>query len=223
MTAASSARADKGSVSGARRKSHWEGVYRDKSPLEVSWYQREPETSLALIDLALESPPGPDGGLIDVGGGASVLVDRLLARGWSDVAVLDLAGNALEHAKRRLGEQAARVRWIEADVTDFLPPRKFRIWHDRAVFHFLTEVADRHAYVETLKASLVPAGHAIVAAFAPGGPTQCSGLDILQYDGERIKNTLGSDFELESERQEVHLTPAGKEQLFGYFLLRYRG
>ncbi|WP_201063085.1 methyltransferase domain-containing protein [Thiorhodovibrio winogradskyi] len=204
------------------RKTHWEGVYRDKSPLEVSWYQLEPQTSLDMIDLALDSPPGPDGGLIDVGGGASVLVDRLLARGWSDIAVLDLAGNALAHAKRRLDKQSARVRWIEADVTDFLPPKQYRIWHDRAVFHFLTDAADREAYVQRLMAGLVPDGHVIIAAFAPGGPTQCSGLDIVQYDAVRIKNTLGPAFDLEHERQEVHLTPAGKEQLFGYFLLRYR-
>ncbi len=203
------------------RKTHWEGVYRDKSPLEVSWYQLEPRHSLELIDLALAGVPEPDGGIIDVGGGASVLVDRLLARGWPDISVLDLAGNALAHARQRLGEQAARVHWIEADVTDFLPPKKYRIWHDRAVFHFLTDAADRGAYLQRLMAGLVPGAHVIIAAFAPGGPTQCSSLDICQYDAVRIKHTLGPAFELEHERQEVHLTPAGKEQLFGYYLLRY--
>lgn len=199
------------------RKEHWENVYQTKSPLEVSWYQREPEVSLALIDRARISRDAP---IIDVGGGASVLVDRLLARGFEKIAVLDVSAKALAHAKARLAERAGSVQWLEADVTQFRPPQRFHLWHDRAVFHFLTHPADRRAYVKALTDGLAPGGHLIIATFAIGGPTKCSGLDICQYDAARMGAELGPGFELMEEVGETHATPAGKEQRF--IFLHYR-
>jgi len=200
------------------RKAHWETVYQTKSPLEVSWYQREPEISLALIERA---GVGPEDAIIDVGGGASVLVDRLLARGFERLAVLDVSAKALTLARERLGERARKVEWFEADVTSFSSPHRFRLWHDRAVFHFLTDPSDRQAYVNSLSNTLEPGGHLIIATFAIGGPTKCSGLDICQYDAARMSVELGSGFELLDEVAETHLTPAGKEQRF--IFLHYRG
>jgi len=200
------------------RKAHWENVYQTKSPLEVSWYQREPEISLALIERA---GVGPEDAIIDVGGGASVLVDRLLARGFERLAVLDVSAKALTLARERLGERARKVEWFEADVTSFSSPHRFRLWHDRAVFHFLTDPSDRQAYVNSLSNTLEPGGHLIIATFAIGGPTKCSGLDICQYDAARMSVELGSGFELLDEVAETHLTPAGKEQRF--IFLHYRG
>jgi SAM-dependent methyltransferase len=196
------------------RKAHWENVYGDKSPLEVSWYQKEPTLSLSLIrntGLAHDAP------VIDVGGGASILVDCLCDEGYEHVGVLDISGKALAHARHRLGEKAKTVEWYEEDVTLFRPPHRFALWHDRAVFHFLTEAADRRKYVETLKHALRPGGHLILAAFAIGGPTQCSGLDIVQYDAEKLMAELGEDFELIEESNELHMTPANREQQFTYF------
>lgn len=199
------------------RKEHWENVYQTKSPLEVSWYQREPEVSLALIDRARIDPTAP---VIDVGGGASVLVDRLLARGFEQVSVLDVSAKALAHAQTRLGDRAHAVEWLEADVTQFRPPHRFQLWHDRAVFHFLTDPEDRRAYVTALMESLEPGGYLIIATFAIGGPEKCSGLDICQYDAARMGAELGAEFELQEEVGETHATPAGKEQRF--IFLRYR-
>jgi 2-polyprenyl-3-methyl-5-hydroxy-6-metoxy-1,4-benzoquinol methylase len=198
-------------------KTHWEKIYRIKSPLEVSWYQREPAVSLALIDRTRVDRDAP---IVDVGGGASVLVDRLLARGYLHVSVLDVSAKALHYAKERLGGLAGSVEWFEADITTFRPPHRFRVWHDRAVFHFLTDPADRRAYVKVLTEGLEPSGHLIIATFAIGGPTKCSGLDICQYDAARMGAELGSAFELQEEVGEIHATPAGKEQRF--IFLRYR-
>jgi SAM-dependent methyltransferase len=196
------------------RKRHWEQVYATKSPLEVSWYQTEPKLSLDLIagaGLAHDAP------VIDVGGGASVLVDRLLGRGYSRVAVLDISGKALGAARERLGARARDVEWHEADVTEFQPPHAFALWHDRAVFHFLTDAEDRRRYVATMKRALEPDGHVIIASFAIGGPTRCSNLDIVQYDAAKLGAELGGEFVLREEMSEVHVTPAAKEQKFGFF------
>lgn len=196
------------------RKSHWENVYGDKSPLEVSWYQKEPVLSLQLIHdsrLPLDAP------IIDVGGGASLLVDCLCSEGYSHVGVLDISGKALAHAQERLGDKAKAIEWYEEDVTLFRPVHRFALWHDRAVFHFLTDAADRRKYADTLKHALLPGGHVIIAAFAIGGPTQCSGLDIVQYDAEKLMAELGEDFELIEEASELHVTPAHAEQCFLYF------
>jgi SAM-dependent methyltransferase len=196
------------------RKAHWEGVYQDKSPLEVSWYQQVPSLSLELIQHAGIAADAP---VIDVGGGASVLVDALLTAGYRRVAVLDLSAKALAAARERLGAAAAGVEWIEADITAFAPAHPFALWHDRAVFHFLTAAADRAAYRRVLKQTLPVGGHLIIAAFAVGGPTRCSGLEIVQYDAHRLGSELGEEFESVEQRSEVHITPAGKEQAFNYF------
>lgn len=200
-------------------KTHWENVYREKSAQEVSWYQATPTRSLELIaetGIAREAP------VIDVGGGASTLVDGLLHEGYSDISVLDIASSALQVAQQRLGESAASVRWLEADITGFQPPRRYALWHDRAVFHFLTEAEDRSRYVAALKQGLMPDGHLLIAAFAIGGPTRCSGLDTVQYDAEKLSAELGENFHLEGTCSEEHLTPAGKQQAFNYFHYRYR-
>jgi ubiquinone/menaquinone biosynthesis C-methylase UbiE len=202
------------------RKQHWEEVYSNKSPLEVSWYQTEPRTSLELI---ARSGIGRDEPLIDVGGGASLLVDCLQATNHTRITVLDISGRALAHARQRLGAGAAAVEWVEADVTQFTPAHRFALWHDRAVFHFLTEAADRQHYVETLKRALRVGGQVIIAAFAIGGPTRCSNLDIVQYDADKLLRELGPDFRLEEQCAEVHRTPAGKEQQFAFFRLRRTG
>lgn len=196
------------------RKAHWENIYQDKSPLNVSWYQKEPALSLELIH---NTRVASDEAIIDVGGGASVLVDCLCEEGFTKLAVLDISGNALSCAKKRLGDFAQNVEWYESDITRFDAPHQFSLWHDRAVFHFLTNKSDRNSYVETLTNALRPGGHAIIAAFAIGGPEKCSGLDIVQYDAAKLVAELGKDFELVEERSEVHNTPDSKEQKFMYF------
>ncbi len=196
------------------KKNHWERKYTDDSPFEVSWYQKEPVLSLQLIHNTGIAKNAP---VIDVGGGASVLVDCLLEKGFSRLAVLDISSKALAYARERLGQKAQEVEWYEADITEFMTPHLFSLWHDRAVFHFLTEVADRRNYVEALKRSLEPRGHLVLSAFAIGGPTRCSGLDIIQYDSEKICRELGEEFQLVEEIGEIHVTPANKEQKFTYF------
>ena len=199
------------------RKAHWETIYTDLLPDEVSWYQKEPALSLELIRRA---GLGPDGAIIDIGGGAAVLVDGLLAAGYWNVTVLDLSAHALAHATQRLGARAKQVEWIEADVTEVVLPRVYDLWHDRAVFHFLTEAGDRNKYLETMKCGVQDGGHAIIATFAIGGPTKCSGLEIVQYDAQKLSGELGPEFMLIDQRAERHVTPMGKEQQFSYFLFR---
>lgn len=196
------------------RKTHWEDVYRNKSPLDVSWYQKEPSLSLQLID---STGLSPDAAIIDIGGGASTLVDHLATRGYKHLAVLDISGQALAATRKRLGTTADNIEWFEADITSFQAPHQFDLWHDRAVFHFLTDAADREKYVENLKLTLKPGGHLIMAAFTLGGPHKCSGLDIVQYDATKLLTELGSGFSLQEEHFETHLTPADKEQQFAYF------
>lgn len=202
------------------RKKHWEQVYTSKASQGVSWYQAEPRLSLDLIRRSGISREAP---IIDVGGGASLLVDRLQADDYTQLAVLDISGAALATARQRLGAKAAAIEWYEADVTKFTAPHAFALWHDRAVFHFLTAGEDRRRYVQVLKRTLVPDGHVVMAAFAIGGPTRCSGLDVVQYDAERLLAELGHDFRLEEESTETHRTPAGKDQKFGFFRLRRIG
>lgn len=196
------------------RKTHWENVYAKSSYLRVSWYQEEPALSLQLIrstQISLDAP------IIDVGGGASLLVDRLCDAGYSNLAVLDVSAQALAHAKASLGSKVSDVQWFEADVTQFNPPHRFSLWHDRAVFHFLTDQADRDQYVGVLNQALKPGGHLIIMAFAIGGPEKCSGLDIVQYDADKLSAELGPGFELVETGYEIHQTPAGKQQKFAYF------
>lgn len=198
------------------RKTHWQNVYQEKSPLDVSWYQKEPSLSLGLIR---KSGVRHDDAIIDVGGGASLLVDYLCEAGYTNLSVLDISGNALASSKKRLGGLAERIAWFEADITEFSPPHSFALWHDRAVFHFLTEKTDRAKYVTALKQGLEPGGHLVVAAFAIGGPEKCSGLTIEQYDAPKLLHELGEGFRLLEEQAELHMTPANKEQAFMYFHL----
>jgi ubiquinone/menaquinone biosynthesis C-methylase UbiE len=200
-------------------KTHWNTVYQTKAPDDVSWFQTRPTTSLKLIEASgLEK----DAGIIDVGGGASVLVDVLLDAGFTKLAVLDISVAALEHARQRLGKRASSVEWCEADVTTFIPQRQFGLWHDRAVFHFLTDKADRQKYVETLKRTLTPDGHVIIATFAIDGPLKCSGLEVARYDAPSLCAELGADFQLLEQLEETHTTPWDTTQKFRYFRFQRR-
>lgn len=198
------------------RKKHWENVYQCKSPLEVSWFQENPALSLRLIKAAAVDLAAP---VIDVGGGASLLVDKLCATGYRDISVLDVSAAALNHAKQRLADKPCNVQWLEQDITAFTPPRQYALWHDRAVFHFLTDPDDRKKYIATLKKALKPGGQVIIMAFAIDGPLKCSGLDIVQYDSNTLMTTLGPGFELLEKGHETHMTPAGNQQKFAYFRL----
>lgn len=197
------------------RKAHWQNIYKEKNPLEVSWYQKEPTLSLELIhDTGVSS----DAPIIDIGGGASVLVDFLFKAGFGDLTVLDISAYSLATAKDRLGENASEIQWIEADITEFKPSKQYSVWHDRAVFHFLTNKQDREKYVQSLTEGLCSGGYLMIAAFSMGGPKKCSGLDIVQYDAPKITGELGNSFKLLETRNEKHLTPTNKEQDFTYYL-----
>ena len=195
------------------RQDHWNEVYRTKGAQNVSWFQTEPSLSLELIGAA-QVPR--DDGILDVGGGASVLVDRLLNAGYARLGVLDISAEALALARQRLGARAADVEWFEADVTKFEPPHRFACWHDRAVFHFLTNADDRRAYMATLARTLTPGGAVIIATFALDGPPQCSGLDVARYDEKALAAELGAAFTLREARRETHRTPWNTEQRFLY-------
>lgn len=202
------------------RQAHWETVYTTKGEQKVSWIQETPVTSLELLAGVGATPSTR---IIDIGGGASRLVDSLLERGFRAITVLDLSTAALETAKARLGAQAARVRWIVADATVWEPTESYDIWHDRAAFHFLTEAHDRAAYVARMKRALRVGGHAIIATFAPDGPARCSGLPIMRYDAETLGQTLGQGFELIETRRHTHATPLGTTQSFQFSVFRWVG
>ena len=195
-------------------KNHWEELYHSTSPGKVSWYQENPATSLDFIEktgLPKEAP------ILDVGSGASTLVDQLLLRGYRNLALLDVSTKALLLTRQRLGRKATDVAWHHGDVTRYSLPEQYSLWHDRAAFHFLVDPSDRRAYVTSLRQGLRPQGHLILATFAVGGPTRCSGLDVTQYDTQKITTELGQDFRLIETLEELHQTPAGVEQLFSYF------
>lgn len=195
------------------RKLHWEQVYAQKQPTEVSWFQPRPEYSLRLIAASGVDKSQP---IIDMGGGASRLVDNLLDEGYRDISVLDISAAALQHTRVRLGARAAQVSWIEADATAFEPPKFYALWHDRAVFHFLTDPADRQAYRQRLARGLRSGGHLIIATFALDGPEKCSNLPVQRYSPEALSAELGSDYTLVETLSEGHITPAQKEQRFVY-------
>lgn len=197
-------------------KSHWEHVYRTKLPTQVSWFQPH---ALRSLDLIRRISPPPNGPIIDVGGGSSTLIDDLLDAGYHDLTVLDLSATALRQAQARLRDRAASVRWIEADILEAsLPPARFHVWHDRAVFHFLTMPAARARYVTQVRAALRPGGFVLLATFAEDGPTRCSGLDVARYSPQRLHAELGTGFELLVSEREEHVTPAGVKQAFIYCL-----
>lgn len=196
---------------------HWDGVWQKRQPEDVTWYQPDPAISLDLITRVTDS----DAAVIDVGGGASRLVDGLLDRGYSDVTVLDVAAPALAAARERLGEAAAGVEWIVADVTRWQGDREFDLWHDRAVLHFLIEEADRVKYLERLRRGVAAGGHVILATFGPEGPEYCSGLPVRRYGREAMIEILGPDFEPLEFVEELHEAPTGKTQEFLYGLFRH--
>jgi SAM-dependent methyltransferase len=193
-------------------RQHWERTYARRPADEVSWFQREPAPSLAMI---AATGVGRDAAILDVGGGASSLVDHLLHRGYGRVTVLDVSGGALEIARARLGASARGVDWRVEDITRWSPPEHgFDVWHDRAVFHFLVEAADRDAYLRALDRGLRPGGHLILATFAPTGPERCSGLPVQRYSPEALQAVLGPGYRLVESRPEAHVTPAGVSQDF---------
>ncbi len=199
-------------------KEHWEKVYQSKPADTVSWFQEHAEQSLRLIrntGVPLTSS------IIDVGGGASTLVDDLQMAGYSSLTVLDLSGAALAVAQQRLGSKAQCVRWVDANITSVeLPAHAYDVWHDRAVFHFLTSPAERHAYVETVLRAVKPGGHVIVGTFAEDGPEQCSGLPVMRYSAGALHAQFGSPFTLLAHEKDEHHTPAGNVQRFIYCYCR---
>jgi len=199
------------------RQAHWEGVYTKKGENEVSWFQESPAPSLQLIAQVGATPASA---IIDIGGGASRLVDNLIEQGFEDVTVLDLSEAALEAAKARLGGRAAQVQWIVADATVWEPLKAYDIWHDRAAFHFLTEDRDRAAYIARLERALKVGGYAIIATFALDGPERCSGLPVVRYDPASLGQTLGRAFQLVDTRRQIHATPWGSEQSFQFSVFR---
>lgn len=200
------------------RKQHWERVYTTKSAEQVSWFQEHAAHSLQLI---CQTGVDRHAAIIDVGGGASTLADDLLNAGHTGLTVLDLSAAALETARQRLGERAGQVRWLTGDITRAeLPRHAFDLWHDRAVFHFLTDPADRAAYVRQVLRAVRPGGHVIVATFAEDGPLQCSGLPVMRYRPEGLHAEFGDAFTLLKHNKEAHHTPFGSVQQFVYCYCR---
>ena len=200
------------------QKQHWENVYTTQAHDQVSWYRDHLDNSLQMI---LNTGVEKVAAIIDVGGGSSTLVDDLLVNGFIDVSVLDISGTAIAKSKERLGDLAERVNWLEADITAVaLPKNHFDVWHDRAVFHFLTDAEDRRKYVELVMRSLKVGGHIIVASFGLDGPQKCSGLDVVRYDPESMHDEFGEPFELINSVGETHETPFGTTQEFIYCYCR---
>jgi ubiquinone/menaquinone biosynthesis C-methylase UbiE len=202
------------------RQAHWENVYTTKGENEVSWFQENPALSLELIEQAGAIPMSA---IVDIGGGASRLVDRLIEKGFADITVLDLSGAALEAAKRRLGADASRAQWVVADATIWEPAKQYDIWHDRAAFHFVTEEQDRVAYVARLTQGVKAGGHAIIGTFALDGPEKCSGLPVARYDSASLGRTLGPMFQLVRTIRHEHATPWGSQQVFQFSVFRRGG
>jgi ubiquinone/menaquinone biosynthesis C-methylase UbiE len=195
---------------------HWERVYKEKQPHQVSWFEPTPTISLELIE---EAAIDPAAAVIDVGGGASPLAAELLARGYSDVTVADISGESLAHARQQLGENAERIKWVEANILDHKFERPFALWHDRAVFHFMVDPVARDAYLDTLRRGLAPDGQLVIATFGPQGPTSCSGLPVHRYGAEELADLL-PELELVTSRTVLHQTPGGREQQFLYTRFR---
>jgi 2-polyprenyl-3-methyl-5-hydroxy-6-metoxy-1,4-benzoquinol methylase len=202
------------------QENYWEQVYATKPSDRVSWFQEHAEQSLKLIQATAVPNTAK---ITDVGGGASTLVDDLLNRGYTNIAVLDLSATALAIAKQRLGSRAGKVHWLEADITTVqLPADTYDVWHDRAVFHFLTTPQERQAYVETVLCSVKPGGHVIISTFAEDGPSECSGLPIVRYNPSSLHREFGAPFTLINHENEAHHTPWGMIQKFIYCYFRKR-
>jgi ubiquinone/menaquinone biosynthesis C-methylase UbiE len=199
-------------------KTHWEHIYETKAPTQVSWYQEHAQLSLQLIQNTRVQKTAQ---IIDIGGGASTLVDDLLAAGFQSISVLDVSATALQLARQRLGQRAGDVNWIEADITQAdLPAQSYDLWHDRAVFHFLTQAEDRQRYVQAVRRSVKQGGHVIVSTFASDGPEHCSGLDVVRYSPESLHSEFGQGFEVVQSTHETHHTPFETEQKFIYCYCR---
>jgi len=201
----------------AGRQTHWENVYGTKGEKEVSWFQDSPTISLDLIDA---TGVAKGASILDIGGGASRLVDALLEQGFESLTVLDLSEKALATTRARLGRKAANVRWIVADVTKWKPAETHDVWHDRAAFHFLMEPHDRAAYAERLREAVRLGGHVIIGTFAPDGPERCSGLPVMRHDAVSLGQMLGRSFELMESRRHDHQTPMGGIQRFQFSRFR---
>jgi trans-aconitate methyltransferase len=195
---------------------HWDAAY-DQGETTRSWFQEQADQSLRMFDAAGVAVAD---GVIDVGGGASHLVDALLARGHRDITVLDVSARAIELAQTRLGEAAERVAWVVADVFHWRPSRSYDVWHDRALLHFLTTRSERRRYLEALHTATVPGAVAVLATFAPDGPDHCSGLSVERYDADGLSALLGPDWELVTSDREEHVTPSGAVQPFTWVVLR---
>ncbi len=197
---------------------HWESVYRSKSFDAVSWYAPHLAESLRLIE---QLCPGKHAAIVDIGGGQSTLVDDLLNHGYLDLSVLDISGTAIEFTKRRLGTKAESVGWHVGDVTTYdFEAKRFDLWHDRAVFHFLTDPGGRQAYVDRVRRFVKPGGFVLMATFGPNGPLKCSGLDVIRYDAQKLHHEFGKDFQLLGSELSLHQTPSGADQQFLYCWFR---
>ncbi len=202
------------------QKDRWEQVYSTKPTEKLGWYKPHLQTSLSWIKelgLAMDAP------IIDVGGGASTLVDDLLGKGYRSITVLDISKKALSLVKARLGERADLVTWLEGDITSVdLPTHHYELWHDRAVFHFLTAPEQQRKYRDNLLKALRPSGHLIIGTFAPEAPPRCSGLPVQRYSPKQIESALCSEFELKRDHKELHVTPGGVEQMYLYCHFLYQ-
>ena len=200
------------------RTGHWEKIYADKAADQVGWYTPRLETSLEWITALGLNPDDP---IIDVGGGASTLVDDLLESGHTSLTVLDISGNALEQARQRLREKSESVNWLQGDITEIeLPQNHYRLWHDRAVFHFLTEQSLQQSYRYRMLGALRPGGYVVMGCFAPDAPPTCSGLQVQRYTAEALSKTLGGAFALKRRNNEIHTTPSGVKQAYIYCLFQ---
>lgn len=207
-------------MAGIERAAHWHDTYTRSGDTQVSWFSADPACSLELIEAGGADPARP---AVDVGAGASRLADALLARGFADVTVLDVADDGLAHTRARLGADGARLRCVVSDVLDWVPDRRFGLWHDRAVFHFLTDPADRQRYRDLLAAALAPGALVVVGTFAADGPQSCSGLPTARYSAPGLAGEFGDGFEVVGQRREEHRTPWDAVQPFTWLALRADG